>query len=343
MTAPPPPPSGHLDLDALADVLSGERADDGHLSRCASCAAHLAELSAAQASVVDALAALADPALPEGLELRLTAALDAAAGPARTGTGPAGTGSATGSGSEGGGEASGEGHRDARGSRSEVAPLPRRVRPAWLPAAAASLVLVLGGGLGYALMSGSGLEAGGAATSAAGGAAESDRSSEKSSDSALSVPAEPESGASASSRSGSAVPGPAQQAPSEPGPAGTTSAAAPPRSATGADYADEAQREAVLPRVLAGPDPDEVPTELLSDGPLARLRSPQALDACLSAVTGGSGVAPLALDEAVFRGDPALAVVLPSVDIGEVVVHVVGADCAPGDPDELLVLPASRR
>jgi hypothetical protein len=244
-----------------------------------------------------------DPALPEGLELRLTAALDSAAGPGRTRAGPAGTagesGSGTGDGAEGGGQ---------RPAQPGVTPFPRRVRSAWLPAAAASLVLVLGGGLGYALLQGSGTEAQDAAISAAGGAAESDRSSEESSDSALSVPA-----------------------------------AAPPRSATGADYADEAEREAVLPRVLAGPDPDDVPAELLPDGPLASLRSPQVLDACLSAVTEGSDVAPVALDEGVFRGDPALAVVLPSADPREVVVHVVGADCGASDPDELLVVRASRR
>ena len=34
-------PSGHLDLDALADVLAGER-DDAHLPTCRSCADRLA-------------------------------------------------------------------------------------------------------------------------------------------------------------------------------------------------------------------------------------------------------------------------------------------------------------
>ena len=330
MTAQLPPPSDHLDLDALADVLAGERADDGHLSRCAFCAQRLGELSAAQEGVVAALAALPDPALPDGFEARLAAAL-AAAGAEGTGAGSAEPGPAA---------AAPAPHEEVR----RVTALPRRTRPVWLPAAAASLVLVLGGGLGYALLAGSGTEADDATASAAGGAVEPDRSSEESS--ALSVPED-----SDASRSGPAEPESAQAdapeqetAPPESagvGPAGTD-AAEPARSATGADYADEAQREAVLPRVLAGPEPDDAPDEPLVDGPLARLRSPQALAGCLAALTQSRGVAPLALDEAAFRGEPALAVVLPAAEPGEVVVHVVGADCAAGDPHELLVVRTSR-
>lgn len=101
----------HLDLDALADVLAGER--DPHLEECPACRARLAELSAALPSVSAALAALPDPVPPGDLELRLATAVDEARGAA-----PA-----------------------------NVLPLVRR-RTRWLPAlgaVAAAAVLVTGG------------------------------------------------------------------------------------------------------------------------------------------------------------------------------------------------------
>ncbi len=61
---------GHLDLDALADVLAGER-DDAHLRTCPPCTDRLAELAAADASVTAALGALPPPPLPDGLSERL--------------------------------------------------------------------------------------------------------------------------------------------------------------------------------------------------------------------------------------------------------------------------------
>jgi hypothetical protein len=341
VTAPRPPASEHLDLDELADVLAGERADDPHLPGCGTCQERLSELAQAQARVAAALAALPEPVLPEALEQRLTAALRDAAGPEPTGAAPpAGAGTP-------------DGRAASRGA--SVTPLPQRSRRAWVPAAAASLVLVLGGGLGYALLSSSGTGAGDASTSAAGGAAqtesaqsESGQSESGQSESGQSESGQSESGQSESGQSESAQSESAQDsarseasAPSAAadGSAGTLAVAPPPRSATGADYADEQQRAAALPRVLAGPDPAELPR---SAGPLARLRDPAALSACLSAVTAGSGVAPLALDEAVFSGAPALAVVLPSSDPAEVVVHVVGPACDGDDPDTLLVVPVAR-
>ena len=67
-------PQGHLDLDALADVLAGE-GDDTHVRSCATCTEALAELAAADLTVTSALHALPAPPLPEGLSLRLTRAL----------------------------------------------------------------------------------------------------------------------------------------------------------------------------------------------------------------------------------------------------------------------------
>lgn len=288
MTGPPPPPSAHLDLDALADVLAGERPEDPHLAACASCRERLAVLEAAQGRVAAALAALPDPALPDGLDDRLAQDLRAAAG-----------------------------------ARGTVTPLPHRPRRAWVPAAAASLVLVLGGGLGWALLSGSGTGADEATTSAAGGTAGSDGSAESAESS------ESSDGAGSS------------------GAAGTTAAALPPRTATGTDYADASQRVAALPRLLdsaAGPVLESAPGPAALAAPgdaLARLSDPQALAGCLSAVTSG-GSEPLAVDEGRFAGAPALAVVLPSSDPEEVVLHVVGPACAETDADTLLVTPVPR-
>ena len=71
---PGPPDDGHLDLDALADVLAGER-DDAHLRTCRHCTDRLGELAAADASVAGALGALPAPPLPDGLSARLAQAL----------------------------------------------------------------------------------------------------------------------------------------------------------------------------------------------------------------------------------------------------------------------------
>ena len=106
-------PSGHLDLDELADVLAGER-DDSHLRGCDRCSDRLAELAAAQAPVSAALAALPVPAMPSGLPLRLTRALQ----------------------------------EERRRELATVRPLRRRRAPTWLPAVAASVALVTVGTVG---------------------------------------------------------------------------------------------------------------------------------------------------------------------------------------------------
>lgn len=144
------PRADHLDLDALADHLAGERDASRHLSACDGCSARLAELEAAEQMVVAALATLPPPALPAAVADRIAAALaaeprpTAADAPAagRTGEGVGGAGVATGA---------------ATGSVLHLgARRPVARRRTWLPAAAAGVVLLSGGLIGYSLVSGPG-------------------------------------------------------------------------------------------------------------------------------------------------------------------------------------------
>ncbi len=302
----------HLDLDALADALAGEGEDGGHLERCASCASRLAELAAADARVSAVLAALPAPPVPAGLAERLSAALVAEAPLAtpHTGSESSGTGSGvTGSGVTG----------------SSVTALPaRRARRNWLPAAAAAVLVVSGAGLGYSLLDGA-VSGGNDSLTAAGDSA-------------------------AESAAKSLV-----------------------LNASGTDYADPAAVDGALPRVLdgtagdgtiaqeAGPDAaarsedsdagqttsesqndDSVATEpapataLAADG-LARLRTTDGLADCLTALLPPDepDVRPLALDYALYQGQPALAVLLPDPDPAKIALYVVGAGCTQAN-DSLL-------
>ena len=304
-----PPTSGHLDLDALADVLAGEREDDRHLRDCAACGDRLAELAAAEVAVAASLATLPPPALPEGLSQRLAEALRAEALQAEA--------------------------LQAEAVQAQPARTPvrrgatvttlRRWRPdSWVPSVAASLVLVLAGGLGYLAVQGSvGSDDAATSDTAAGGGSESTADEE------------------------------------------AADALAAPVRRSGVDYADAAQRAAVLPSLLAGaraqpfgsvapevpaapaspalPAASELPAPALGGAPLldpalARLRDPVALEECLSALrSGGSpAAAPLALDYAAYEGSPALAVVQPDTDPGRVVLTVVGPGCSASDADTLL-------
>jgi len=126
-------PPGHLDLDALADLLAGERSD-AHLRSCEPCSDRLAELAAADASVRAALGSLSAPPLPEGLSGRLATAVQ----------------------------------EERRRELAAVRPLRRRA-PTWLPAAAASVALVTAGAAGWSLLDLSGPGSQEAATSGAAG------------------------------------------------------------------------------------------------------------------------------------------------------------------------------
>lgn len=286
MSAAPPEPSAHLDLDALADALAGEGgpAEAAHLAGCASCTNRLSELAAADARVVDTLHRLPVPAVPADLAARLHAALRAEEPLA-----PTRAASVTALPADGG-RRSGRGHSRGR---------------SWLPAAAAAVLAVSGLGLGVAALSG--------------GSGGSDESAATALDSAG-------------------------------GAAGldllTTS--------SGTDWSDPAAVSRALPGVLDGQDEvaltapqpvaesaeDDADTAapggvsaLAVDG-LERLRTPEGLASCLSAVLPPDepDLVPLAVDYATYAGEPALAVVLPDPDPAQVSVFVVGAGCsAEGD------------
>jgi hypothetical protein len=151
-------------------------------------------------------------------------------------------------------------------------------------------------------------------------------------------------------------------------PAEQLAAALPERRDSGADYADPAQRTTALRQALpdasagrqaaqersatpfdtgeaetsrapsatalsarASPAAPLVPQ---SADPLARLRDPAALAACLAAL--GPGRTAVAVDYARYGAAPAVAVLRPTADARTVSLTVVGAGCSTGDPDVLL-------
>lgn len=152
------PRADHLDVDALADHVAGERDASRHLSACGGCTARLAELQAAEQVVVAALATLPPPPLPADVADRIAAALaaeptpTAADAPAAGRTGAATTGAASGS----------VLHLGERRTAAR--------RRTWLPAAAAGVVLFAGGLIGYSLVSGPGSSDDATTASDAGGA-----------------------------------------------------------------------------------------------------------------------------------------------------------------------------
>lgn len=69
--------------------------------------------------------------------------------------------------------------------------------------------------------------------------------------------------------------------------------------------------------------------------PLARLRQPVALAACVRTLTGGRAATPLAVDYAAYQGTPAVVVVLPGPHTRTVLVYVAAASCGPQRPELL--------
>ena len=294
-----PQSAPHLDLDRLADLLAGEGsdADVAHVGACAGCAGRLDELSVAEVEVAAALAALPAPELPPDLAERLTAALAAEPALAPTTPGWAAAPTADPAPSEGSRTVTPFPTAGARRERRWLAPL----------GAAAALVLVVGG-LGGAIVAGGG--GGGddsADTAASGGGSAAEESAP------LDVPT----------------------------------------SSTGQDYAAAGSLAAALPGVLAGqalgrasageaaPAPSSGDTSegtldsgdaLTAGDPLARLRDPAALAACLNELLPADDTTVLALDYAAYAGEPALAVVLPATGAPDKVdVFVVGAGCSAGN------------
>jgi hypothetical protein len=318
----------HLDLDALADVLSGQRADDGHLDACAECAERLAELAGAEVAVVASLATLPAPALPDGLAERLADALRAEAARSAAGSVPVRAGTVT---------------SPVTGS---VTPLRRRRRrtPTWLPAVAAAVALVLAGGFGLDALRGLGTGSSSSDSSAAGGGGGGgDGGGQGASAAADQV----ESLAALADSSATDYAVPAQRTAALPrllgqgraftaGPSGQ-----PPPAATAVPPVPAASPVPAVPSSpdASGPDP-AVPAPAAADraAPLERLRDPAALAECLVAVEqdGSPGAPPLSLDYAAYAGAPALAVVQPADDPSAVVLTVVGPGCSGADADTLL-------
>lgn len=285
----------HLDLDALTDLLAeageggndAERSARGHLSTCAACADQLREVEAAQTLVTASLASLPAPVMPPEVAARLTAALaaePAVAPRAAPSAAPSATATAT------------------------VTPLDRRRRTprAWLPAVAASVVLVGGGLLGYSLLADprgdepnataaldSSAERNSALVRSASGLDYADAAAV-----ASALPGVLTGTVGESARSKAAGPTPAAPAPAPPADAGAAQSAA---------------------------------------DPLDRLRDPAGLASCLVALLPPEepDVRPLALDYARYEGAPALAVVLPDPDPTKVSIFVVGPDCSQADDDTL--------
>jgi hypothetical protein len=260
----------HPSLDVLADLLVGEgaEADVAHLSGCAACAGRLAELDAAQAPVVAALAGLPAPAPLDGLSDRLTAAL-AAAGPLPA-VEPEGRGLTALPPPDEREELAPPAPpptqpQDAPATRT-VTPLDgaRRTRRTWLPAAAAAVLVLSAAGLGLSALSGGGStdEAPSAVSDSAAGAAASPGSASAGlvrNDTGTDYAASPDAltqqlPALLSGRAAAAPPPAAEQAaPTQGGPEGAT------------DERDTTEMS-------------------LSGAPLERLRDPAELDACLSAL-----------------------------------------------------------
>ena len=311
------PTPAHLDLDALADVASGQSDATGHLAGCASCTSRLAELVAAEQRVVAALDGLPTPAVPQDVEQRLTAAL--AAEPALS-VAP-----------------------EARAASVTALPT-RTARRRWVPAAAAAAALVVtAGGLGLAFLpSGGGDEQ----ASVAAGAVRPDLPASASgtdyADQAAVAQALPDvlrgtaDAAELSLDSG--------------GGTGTGTSDGTGAAATGGGTGVGGGGE-----VEPGAGQAEMSTDATTDGTalteqqapavagrdeLARLRTPEGLADCLSALLPPEepDVQPLALDYARYAGQPALAVLLPDPDPAKVAVFVVGAGCTQQDEDLLTFL-----
>jgi hypothetical protein len=139
--------TGHLDLDELADVVSGAEAP-AHLAGCPSCQSAVQELREASAATTAALAALGPLAMPDDVAARLHASF---------------TGSLDDRDAEDGDDP------DDAPAIASLTTLPARapVGPArWLGAAAAALIVLAGAGYGISRLADRGDSAGTGGTAA---------------------------------------------------------------------------------------------------------------------------------------------------------------------------------
>ena len=292
---------GHLDLDGLADHLAGEVDASRHLATCSGCTARLSELAGADHLVLAALRPLTDPPLPADVADRLSTAL--AAEPPLTGEPPSNGESAS--------AAPLPATTPTAAREATVVPLDdRRRRRAWVPAAAAGLVLAAGGLIGYAVVTGG----------------------QGSVDTSTAAPGVADEAAESGARGGF----PTVASGLDYGDAAAVTAALP----TVLDGTADAGRFVTAPS-MAAPDPAAAqppaapaPAASTAD-PLARLRDPVALADCLAAVLDPADPAeqPLALDYAAYQGRPVLAVFLPDPDPGRLSVFLVGPACSRADGD----------
>ena len=287
---------GHLDLDGLADHLAGEVDASRHLATCSGCTARLSELAGADHLVLAALRSLTDPPLPADVADRLSTAL--AAEPPLTGEPPSNGESAS--------ATTLPATTPTAAREATVVTLDdRRRRRAWVPAAAAGLVLAVGGLIGYAVVTG-GLGSVDSSTVASGAADEA-------------------------AESGGRAGFPTVASGLDYADAVAVTAALP----TVLDGTADAGRLGAAPPPTA-PDPAAAqPPAGSTVDPLARLRDPVALAECLAAVLDPAhpAVQPLALDYAAYQGRPALAVFLPDPDPGRLSVFLVGPACSRADGD----------
>jgi hypothetical protein len=319
----------HLSLDVLADLLAGEgdEADVAHLAACAGCSGRLDELAAAEVEVAAVLASLPAPPVPDGLAARLQDAFDAepALVPAAAAEGAA---LAT--------------QHTLRAGSATVTPFPaagsgrRRSR---LPAAAAVAVLVSGGVLGAALLSGGVGGVDESTTSAAGeagGSADADpfgdltrneTGNDYVADGTLAAALPSLLGGSATPLTGAlSAQEPADRSAAEPAPAAAPAEPVPAPSGPVAAARDSAE---------AATEQDTSDFAAGAAGPeLDRLRTAEGLASCLLALLPPEDdtVRPLAVDYAAYSGQPALVVLLPGAGSPDKVdVFVVGAGCAQPD------------
>lgn len=299
------PGADHLDLDALADHLAGISDATAHLSDCAGCNARLLELRAAELMVVATLSTLPEPTMPREFADRLASAL--AAEPALTApTGPR------------------EPHSLESSSRepsSNVIPLEsRRPHRTWVPAVAASAVLMVGGLLGWQLLSGSGATPTNSPSGAAAGqdAGPVTANSGTNYSDPVAVKANLAGVLTGAQADMFALNAPMPPALGAPEPGAAKGVAPPDSSATGSNPADSG-------------------ATALSADPLALLREPAGLASCLSTLLtpGQPEDRPVALDYASYAGEPALAVLLPDPDPAKLSVFVVGSTCSGSEPDLL--------
>lgn len=101
-------------------------------------------------------------------------------------------------------------------------------------------------------------------------------------------------------------------------------------TSSGEEYRGGTLREQVA-RLVNAKARTDASVDKAVPGPLTRLSAPAAFSDCLAAL--GADARPLAVDYARYDGQPAVIVVLPALENGQVDVAIVGPDCGLRDSD----------